>query len=82
MVAVLVHKWGIRGRRFRSNLFWFKVVFSGIQDKGVPVIIAVDTRADLQKLAEVVSEPTSVVSAGILSIPGFVEYQGSTISTV
>jgi hypothetical protein len=61
MVAVLVHKWGIRGRRFRSNLFWFKVVFSGIQDKGVPVIIAVDTRADLQKLAEVVSEPTSPI---------------------
>jgi len=53
-----------------------------MQGKGVFVIITFDTRADLEKLAEVVSEPTSVVSAGILSIPGFVEYQGSTISTV
>jgi len=34
------------------------VVFSGIQDKGVSVTMTVDTRADLEKAAEVVSEPT------------------------
>jgi hypothetical protein len=29
-----------------------------MQDEGAPVIMAVDTRADLEKLAEVLSEPT------------------------
>jgi len=37
------------------------VVFSGIQDKGVSVTMTVDTRADLEKAAEVVSEPTSPI---------------------
>jgi len=65
-----------RGRRFRSNLFWFKVLFSGMQGRGVLVLMTVDARANLEKLAEVVSEPTYSISAGILSIPGFADSQG------
>jgi hypothetical protein len=52
-----------------------------MQGKGVFVVMTVDARADLEKSAEVVSEPTYPISTGILSIPGFADSQGSTIST-
>jgi hypothetical protein len=47
-----------------------------MQGRGVLVLMTVDARANLEKLAEVVSEPTYSISAGILSIPGFADSQG------
>jgi hypothetical protein len=44
---------GKRVRRFRSDLFGFKVLFSAIQNKGVSMAVAAATRADLGKWSAV-----------------------------